>query len=108
MELSRRGFLKGMAGILAAGVAPAFIGSKILMPVKKLAVPSWRDFTIVQTSASNSSLLMSIWLEDDNGRRIWTHDYTPARPLPLGATVIQVPSPTDLKLVTVGASWVEA
>lgn len=36
---SRRGFLKGMAGILAAGVAPAFIGSKVLMPVKPLVIP---------------------------------------------------------------------
>lgn len=31
--IQRRGFL---AGILAAGVAPAFVGSKILMPVKTL------------------------------------------------------------------------
>ena len=34
--IQRRGFL---AGILAAGVAPAFVGSKILMPVKAIALP---------------------------------------------------------------------
>ena len=34
--INRRGFLKG---ILAAGVAPAFIGSDVLMPVKNLALP---------------------------------------------------------------------
>lgn len=38
MEVTRRGFLKGMAGILAAGVAPAFIGSKVLMPIKPALV----------------------------------------------------------------------
>jgi hypothetical protein len=31
--MNRRGFLRG---ILAAGVAPAFIGSSILMPVRKI------------------------------------------------------------------------
>lgn len=34
--MNRRGFL---AGILAAGVAPAFVGSKILMPVKRIITP---------------------------------------------------------------------
>ena len=45
MEMTRRGFLKGMAGILAAGVAPAFIGSKILMPVRELWKPSPQIWT---------------------------------------------------------------
>lgn len=35
--MNRREFFQGMAGILAASVAPAFIGSKILMPVRELA-----------------------------------------------------------------------
>lgn len=39
----RRGFLRGLAGILAAGVAPAFIGSKILMPVKQIAIPTTKE-----------------------------------------------------------------
>uniref|UniRef100_A0A6M3IXT4 Uncharacterized protein n=1 Tax=viral metagenome TaxID=1070528 RepID=A0A6M3IXT4_9ZZZZ len=38
MSLSRRAFLKGMAGILASGIAPAAIGSGILMPVRTI----WR------------------------------------------------------------------
>lgn len=37
--MNRRLFLQGMAGILAAGVAPAFVGSNILMPVRKIIVP---------------------------------------------------------------------
>lgn len=37
--MNRRGFLQA---ILAAGVAPAFVGSSILMPVKKLVLP--REF----------------------------------------------------------------
>lgn len=37
MNTSRRGFLRGMAGILAAGVAPAIITTpNLLMPVKPL------------------------------------------------------------------------
>jgi len=38
--VKRRSFLKGMAGILAAGLAPAAIGSKILMPVRKVIAPA--------------------------------------------------------------------
>lgn len=38
MSLSRRGFLRGMAGILASGFAPAVIGSGVLMPVRAI----WR------------------------------------------------------------------
>lgn len=36
MDIKRRGFL---GAILAAGVAPAFVGSQILMPVRKIIVP---------------------------------------------------------------------
>ena len=38
--MNRRRFLTGMAGMLAAGVAPAVLPSGIIMPVKKLLVPS--------------------------------------------------------------------
>ena len=34
--MERRGFL---AGILAAGFAPAFVGSGVLMPVRSIALP---------------------------------------------------------------------
>ncbi len=36
--MKRRGFL---GAVLAAGVAPAFVGSKILMPVRALALPPY-------------------------------------------------------------------
>jgi hypothetical protein len=40
MDIKRRGFL---GAILAAGVAPAFVGSSILMPVRKIIAPfDWR------------------------------------------------------------------
>jgi hypothetical protein len=38
--MDRRSFLRGMAGILASGFAPAFIGAKVLMPVRGLVAPS--------------------------------------------------------------------
>ena len=37
--MNRRNFLQGIAGILAAGVAPAIIGSGILMPVRTIWTP---------------------------------------------------------------------
>lgn len=40
MEMTRRGFLQGIAGILAAAAAPAIITTPgLLMPVKKLWIP---------------------------------------------------------------------
>jgi hypothetical protein len=38
--MNRRGFLGGLASILAAGVAPAAVGSGILMPVRQLIAPT--------------------------------------------------------------------
>ena len=37
--MNRRNFITGMAGILSAGYAPAFVGSSVLMPVKKIWTP---------------------------------------------------------------------
>lgn len=37
--MNRREFMTGMAGILAAGVAPAFVGSNILMPIRQIITP---------------------------------------------------------------------
>jgi hypothetical protein len=45
-DIKRRGFV---AGILAAGIAPAFISSKVLMPVRKIWTPP--------TSMANPPLL---------------------------------------------------
>ena len=44
--MNRRSFITGMAGILSAGYAPAFVGSSVLMPVKKVWVPGdrWIEF----------------------------------------------------------------
>ena len=45
--MNRRGFLQGLAGILASGVAPAAIGSNVLMPIRKLWTPpamAWTAF----------------------------------------------------------------
>ena len=43
--MSRRSFLQGMAAILAAGVAPAAVGSGILMPVRKIWTTRRSGFT---------------------------------------------------------------
>lgn len=68
MELTRRGFLKGMAGILAAGVAPAAVGSNILMPVRKL----W-------TTAIDANLPFwhSVLILDGTGNPIWSQHFNP-------------------------------
>lgn len=44
--MNRRDFLKGLGGVLAAGVAPAFIGSDVLMPVKKIWTGPLTVYTI--------------------------------------------------------------
>ena len=38
--MNRRGFLRGMAGILAAGAAPAILPSGIIMPIRTLISPT--------------------------------------------------------------------
>lgn len=38
--MNRRDFLRGMAGILAFGVAPAVVGSNILMPIRQIVLPT--------------------------------------------------------------------
>ena len=54
--ISRRGFLKS---ILAAGVAPAFIGSSILMPLHAIAQPEYAgslDATVARELADDTFL----------------------------------------------------
>lgn len=44
--MDRRGFLRGMAGVLAAGLAPAVLSSGVIMPIRQLIVPGlilWGD-----------------------------------------------------------------
>jgi hypothetical protein len=47
---TRRGFLGGLAGVLAAGFAPAAIGSQVLMPVRKIAQVTIGDPSRIFTS----------------------------------------------------------
>lgn len=44
--MNRRSFL---ASILAAGVAPAVVGSGILMPVRQILLPIYEEVPLVQT-----------------------------------------------------------
>jgi hypothetical protein len=57
MALKRRAFLGGLAGILAGGVAPAAIGSGILMPVRRLVLP--REATFMAFNGGPKCLLAS-------------------------------------------------
>lgn len=61
--LPRRQFLKGLAGILAAGFAPAAIGSGILMPIKpRVFVP-----TFEVAGAGGAYFNGRIWWVSNNG-----------------------------------------
>lgn len=52
--MNRRNFL---ASILAAGVAPAAVGSGILMPVRKIVVPRWVGMDLGSGEATAVALL---------------------------------------------------
>lgn len=52
--IQRRGFLSAM---LAAGVAPAFVGSSILMPVKAIALPAALDVPLQSLLVGAATLL---------------------------------------------------
>lgn len=85
---SRRSFLKGMAGILAAAAAPAIITTPgLLMPVRKLWTPEPLQI-VVKESSSNGSFWIKIVAEDGQGR-VWEHRFDPPRPANPG-DVIQV------------------
>lgn len=53
--MQRRGFL---AGIFAAGMAPAFVGAKVLMPVRQIATPELFVFGPVSYESDAFSLVM--------------------------------------------------
>lgn len=68
--MKRRGFL---GSILAAGFAPAFVGSTVLMPVKAIAKPrQWQDLlnTDAMDRAVDKDLLVYL-----NGVLLHTSDY---------------------------------
>lgn len=59
--MQRRGFLKGMAGILAVGMAPSIITTPgLLMPVRQIIVPP-----IMTINASND---LVAWLGKEHRR----------------------------------------
>jgi hypothetical protein len=51
--MNRRGFLTGMAGILAAGYSASVLPSGVIMPVKALLVPKY------EVNPSGMEILMS-------------------------------------------------
>lgn len=98
MSLTRRGLLKG---ILAAGFAPAAVGSGILMPVKKILTLD--DFKVIVDTPPNSP-----WehLKIDshlNGYRVYRNNILiaegaidPMRPrvdIPFGGTKVSFNAP---------------
>ena len=65
--MNRRGFLQS---ILAAGVAPAFIGSSVLMPVRSLLVPRDR-LSISPTTIIVSSDMKEAALQILTANALW-------------------------------------
>ena len=61
--MNRRGFLKGMAGILASGFAPAVVGSGILMPVKTIWKPDRPIFIGTDWGREDASSTLQSWNE---------------------------------------------
>jgi hypothetical protein len=79
--MQRRGFL---AGILAAGFAPAAIGSGVLMPVRKIATIRAQDLVhsgITSTSIHANSIHFSkidtrrLIIRDEKGNVIFSSSY---------------------------------
>lgn len=59
--MDRRQVLQGLAGILACGVAPAYAGSGVLMPIKQLILPrlvtlDWRVETVIPVEITLAEL----------------------------------------------------
>ena len=78
--IDRRTFLRGLAGILAAGVAPAAIGSNILMPVRKIWTPATGTVTFSfdiaeQIVRVDAAIVESVWtIGADGARNVkWTY-----------------------------------
>lgn len=64
--MDRRAFLRGLGGILACGVAPAVVGSGVLMPVRRLWKPEALTFAyeeIVIAPAEVVSAAEYAWTE---------------------------------------------
>lgn len=72
--MNRRGFLKS---ILAAGVAPAFVGASVLMPVRKLWTPDTDVLTLDKLKRVVEQMKAAPTVDDlyyiFGGSRIWTY-----------------------------------
>lgn len=83
---TRRNFLGGLAGIFAAGFAPAAIGPGVLMPTRKIVAPEpveiWQvgskqpkiayhkdSFSLVAPTLNKGDIITFAGLEGQDGRR---------------------------------------
>lgn len=73
--MDRRGFLKS---ILAAGVAPAFVGSSVLMPVRKILSAEPVLFVPSGTGATPKTIQDALWAADAVLYGDGIHDDAPA------------------------------
>lgn len=62
--MQRRSLLAGLAGCLAAGFAPAAVGSGILMPVRKIVMPTLDQY-IMRIHDKQGNLVLG-FLENGN------------------------------------------
>lgn len=80
--ITRRGLLQG---ILAAGMAPAICKAEILMPVKKIIVPTlitgeigeWSDFRFIESGTGKVTAGPIIWKDQVWHARDQTAFYIP-------------------------------
>ena len=63
--MNRRSFITGMAGILSAGYAPAFVGSSVLMPVRKIWTPKTGMEMMHEWGANLNGYYYSLALSDE-------------------------------------------
>lgn len=68
MSVDRRGFLQA---VLAAGVAPAFIGSKVLMPVSLVLSAQRYEWEVGSDYVYTPTIITSgCWIVSDKGGRL--------------------------------------
>lgn len=59
--MNRRDILTGLAGIFAAGFAPAAVGSGVLMPVRRVDAVEWECFAAGH-SYPEKACVASLWM----------------------------------------------
>jgi hypothetical protein len=71
--MQRRSLLGGLAGCLAAGFAPAAIGSGILMPVRKIqSLSHWPDGRYITYGGIDTRYLI---ISDEKGNILFSSEY---------------------------------